>query len=257
MHRILQDVVWLVPAILEVVIAGVLFRQGTWRTYPVFWSFLIFAATRTAVLFTIGNDPAHYATYFYSYWLTEVLACLLGFFVVAEIFRKAFSRQMGLQERGTALFRFALILLIAAALLVAAVSPGNDSSKMIAAILVIRHAESLVSFGMVASLFGFVFLLGVPWSSHTIGISLGLAIQGAADLVALTARNHYGRIASAPSVWTMEVAGVCQVLVWLVYSIRREEITTSKTVSNPSLDLSSMAADLDRMSQQVTMVLEK
>ena len=70
-----------------------MFWQESWREYRVFWSYLLSEVLRTALLFTIGNGKAHYFIYFYAYWITEFLISILGFFVVAEVFRQAFSKR--------------------------------------------------------------------------------------------------------------------------------------------------------------------
>src|SRR5579872_6772833 len=148
MHRILQDSLWLAPAALECAIAISMFRRNLHREYPVFWSYLILATLRTVLLYSIGNDRAHYARYFSTFWKTEIVASLLDLFVVAEIFGQAFSMRLGLQRYGTALFRFSLMALLATAPLIAFLWPGRDSSQLIAAIVTLKRAESLVQAGL-------------------------------------------------------------------------------------------------------------
>lgn len=258
MHRILQDVLWLAPAVLEFVIVVSMFKRGLAREYPVFWSYLVFIILRTVLLFGIGNDRSHYAKYFYAYWITEVISCLLGFFVLAEIFSKAFAKRLGLQKYGTAIFRFTLIALIAAAPLVASLSTGSDSSKVMAAMVSLKRAESLVQAGLVAALFVFVFVLGLPCASSTIGIAAGFAIQGAAEIAAWAARAHYGRMANRAVTWSVLTAGFCQVLVWAAYLLRRQSAFVGRSAfEETSNNLSTATAELERINEQVGILLER
>src|SRR5437588_2817130 len=149
MHWTLKDILWLAPAILKLFIAAVMFWQESWREYRVFWSYLLSEVLRTALLFTIGNGKAHYFIYFYAYWITEFLISILGFFVVAEVFRQAFSKRLGLGKWGSTLFWLTLLFLAVFAVLTANATPGSDSSKLIAGILVLKRAESLVRLGLI------------------------------------------------------------------------------------------------------------
>ena len=90
MHWTLQTLAWVSIPALETVTVIAMLRRKTWRQHPVFWAYLIVEVLRAALLFTIGNDKSHYFTYFYVYWTTEILVCLLGFFVIAELFRQHF-----------------------------------------------------------------------------------------------------------------------------------------------------------------------
>jgi hypothetical protein len=252
MHRTLQNFLWLTPAILNLAIAIRMFRRKLQRAYPVFWSYLLFESLRTGVLFSLGNDRTHYAQYFYAYWITEIFDCVLCFFVVGEIFRNAFAKKFGLQREGTALFRLSLLALIAAAIFVAARSPAADANRLVAAILALKNAESFVLLGMVGALFFFVFVGGLPWSSYTIGIAIGLGIRGTAEVVALAARNHYGRMANRPLIWSMLVAGLVQVLVWTAYLLGK--VADSEQLPG---NLSSVTAELERLNEQVGIALER
>src|SRR5690349_2041223 len=124
MHWTLQNVVWVFSGLLEVLVAAAMVLRGSWRDYRVFWAYLISAIVRTVVLFSIGTAQAHYRTYFYSYWVSEIFICILGFFVIREIFAKAFPGQLGLKRWGDWIFACSLIGLLAVASFSGA--HGND-----------------------------------------------------------------------------------------------------------------------------------
>src|SRR5579864_1110693 len=136
MHRTLQDILWLVPAILELAIAVQMLCAGLAREYPAFWSYLIFGFLRTTLLFSIGNDNAHYAGYFYAFWESEIINCLLGFLVIVEIFRKAFAKRLGLHRQGTAMLQFSVVVLLVFALWIARESPRADPNHLLSGVLI-------------------------------------------------------------------------------------------------------------------------
>ena len=253
MHRTLQDFLWITPAILQVGLVFVLLRRQFQRQYPVFCSYLVLTTLRTFVLFGIGNDTAHYAKYFYTYWITEIFASVLGLCVVAEIFRDAFAERLALGRHGATLFRFSLSALVLGGLLLAVLSPGRDPSRLLAAILVLKRAESLVLFGLIAALLFFVLALGLPWTNYSIGIAAGFGIQGAAEVALWSARSYYGRIASQTATWGILLAGFCQVLIWGAYLVRSNEPFHLGNLEHAT----QVSAELSRMNEQLGAVLER
>lgn len=257
MHRILQDALWLIPLSIECAIAVIMYLRSTEREYPLFWSYLVFDILRTAILFSIGNDEKHYATYFYVFWTAEVVACLLGFLVIGEIFDKAFAKRLGLRRYGGVIFRVSFIVLLALAALTAYFSPGNDSDKLVNGIFVLKRAESLVWTGLIGALFFFVFVLGLPWTNYTIGIAVGFGIQGVAEVVVLAIRNRYGRMANHFLIWSLLIAGLCQALVWAMYLLGKQSASVAAGHSEQSANLSTVKTDLDRMNEQVGVLWER
>jgi hypothetical protein len=255
MHRILQNVFWISPAILEFAIAVTMVRRRLSTKYPFFWAYLVFDILRTALLFAIGNDPAHYRGYFFAFWQTEVFSCLLGFLIVIEIFREAFAKRLGLQERGTTLLQFSLVVLVIMALWIAVETPKSDSNNLVAGIVVLKRAESLVRAGLVAGLFIFVLALGLPWDSQTIGIAAGCCIQGTAETLVWAARTHYGRSANRLLVWSLLIATFCQTLLWAAYFLRRRP---EPAISWPDAGAhSKVSAKIEHIGEAVGVLLER
>jgi len=256
LQTLLYKATWLVPATLEAAIAGQMFRRGLWKQYPIFWSYLLSDILRTLVLFAIGDGNAHYSTYFYTYWVSECFACLLGFFVVGEVFRSAFSKRLGLREWGRAIFRVSLLGLVGLALLAARAAPGNDSSKLVAAMLVLKRAESLVRLGLVAALLIFVFILGLPWKSPDIGIAAGFAVHGMVELAALAIRSHYGPAANRTFRWSITGAEFCQGFVWAAYLLRKSHSPPTGGSGPPSHPPDAVS-NLASMNEAVGILLER
>lgn len=182
-------------------------------------------ALRTAVLFFIGTDHAHYRAYFYSYWISEFLICILGFFVIREVFAKAFSGQLGLKQWGDWIFAGSLIVLLTLACFSAATEHGSDSSRLLAAILVLKWAESFVRLGILAALSISVLLLGLPWKHHAIGIAAGFAFYGSIELTMLAARLHLGRQANRYVFWIFMFAGLVENVIWTMYFVPHQSST--------------------------------
>ena len=123
MHWTLQGMVWLVGFLLELILAIAIFRFRLHKEFPLFSCYLVLELVRSIMLAAIGP---HHPPYFYAYWITECFVSIFGFFVVEEVFRKAFERRLGLQKLGTVLFRYSLLALVVASVAVAAMAPRAD-----------------------------------------------------------------------------------------------------------------------------------
>src|SRR5689334_1824463 len=214
MHWTLQNILWIFSGLLELSITVTMFLRGSWREYRIFWTYLLAETLRTSVLISIGTGHAHYRAYFYSYWISEFLICILGFFVIREVFAKAFSGQLGLTQWGDGIFVVSLIILLGIASFSAANEHGGDSSRLLAAILVLKWAESFVRLGVLAALSISVLVLGLPWKHHAIGIAAGLAFYGSIELTMLAARLHAGRAANRYVLWMFMFAGLFEKAIW-------------------------------------------
>ncbi|HVH89643.1 MAG TPA: hypothetical protein VM912_23200 [Terriglobales bacterium] len=231
-------------------------RRKTWRQQPVFWAYLIVEVVRAALLFTIGNDKSHYFTYFYVYSTTEILVCLLGFFVIAELFRQAFSQRLGLLRWGKALFRSSLLCLIVLAVLTASSTHGSEASKLVAGILLLKRVESLVRMCLVIALFVFVSALGLPWTSYTVGIATGFAVYGAIEFCGVTARLLYSSSLVQVLTWMIMIAAFCQNTVWAAYFIPPRKRSDASVPVSP-LDSSTLLAELVRARAALQMLRDQ
>lgn len=259
MHWTLQGILWFSGAVLELAVGVVLLlRTAVRRRFPLFAVYVLLELLRTTLLFAIRQTHQPYARYFYGYWVTECIVCIFGLFVIAEVFRNAFTAKLGLQRIGTLIFRGSLLALIVFAVVSAASSPGNDSEKLIAGILVLKQAEAFVRIGLLFSLFAFVFLLGLPWSDDVIGIALGFALYGAVELAALAARSYYG--ASANHSYQLGIMGVnlCQKAVWLFYLASRSRALERVDSVLPEGELVAGArAKVAALSKSVEILLQR
>lgn len=252
MHWTLQGALWLLGFLLELILAIAIFRRGLQKEYPLFSSYLVLELVRTIVLAGIGR---HHPPYFYAYWISECLVSIFSFLVVEEIFRKAFERRLGLQKLGAALFRYSLLALLVTAVVVAALAPGNDADKLVAAIFVLKGAQSFVRMGLVGLLFAFVFLLGLPWGDYAIGIAVGFAVYGAVELAVIVARSHYGTVANETFVWSIMGVGLCQRLIWIVYFVRRQPPRSSTLTHQKDYSPPRVATEVSKMNEVVESLL--
>ena len=252
MHWTLQGALWLLGAVLEWILAITLLQRGLHKEYPLFFSYLALEMVREIVL---AGLPRHHPPYFYAYWMSECLVALFGFLVVEEVFRKAFEKRLGLQKLGTTLFRCSLLALIITAVVVAALAPGKDSDKLIAAILVLKRTQSFVRLGLVGCLFAFVYLLGLAWGNYSVGIAIGFAVYGIVEFAVMLARSHYGSAVNDIWVWSIIIVGVFQLLIWVVYFLRGQPLRPRTLIQEKVYSDLPVAAEVSKMNDVVDSLL--
>ena len=127
-----------------------------------------------------------------------------------------------------------------------------DPNTLVDRIMILNRVQTLVQTGLIAALIVFVSILGLPWTNYTVGVAVGLALDGAAEVVISAVRARYGRLANGVLTWGGQVAGLCQVLVWAMYFFRRKE--ASAWSEHPSVV--STPLEIDRLNEIAETLLE-
>src|SRR4029077_304201 len=159
------------------VLTVVLLRRGLHREFPWFFWFIVVTNIATALRFFV--QFASRETYFYSYWITELLTTVFNFLAVYELFvHRLFPNSMKVRFYRY-LFPAIAAIIIFMAWLTALVSPNRNAAFLIEA--------RVLSFVLVAILSFFVFRMmrmGRLLTRHDFAIALGFGINSAAFLAA-------------------------------------------------------------------------
>ena len=210
----LQLTLWLAPTIVESVIVMAMLYRKLWRSLPIFFSYLIFTISGTCFLFLERGNPIKY---FYAYWVKQALGSLAVLWVIKELFDNAFQQQLGLRQLGNVLFRWSIAVLVVAAVIVAWMSPGGDTARLMAGIIAAKRTVTFVESGLLGFLFLFVFTMGLGWQHYATGVCLGFGISGVVELAAITVRAIYGEPALGIFNWAIMTVNNCCVFIWATY----------------------------------------
>ena len=215
MNPKLQLALWVAHPVLELTLAGIIFARKLHRTYPVFFAYLIFQIINFAISFPIYEYGSRDA-YFYSYWIGAGVSLAIGFKVIHEVFLDVFRPYHTLRDLGTVLFKWAALVMLLVALVVAAASPtGQD--PLVQAVIIVQRCVRVIQCGLVLFLLVFSKYLGVSWRQHSFGIALGFGAFATIELVALALFSG-GQI-QPNALSLMNTAGYCfAILTWLAYS---------------------------------------
>lgn len=213
----IDSALWIAHPVLQLAVAAALFSRRLHRTFPVFFAYLVWQIVVFAVLFPI-HVWGTYPQYFYSFWVSDAISLALGFKVIHEIFLDVFRPYHTLKDLGSVLFKWAALVMLLVAGVVAAASPIGDQGPLVQAILTVQRCVRVMQCGLILFLLVFSSYLGVSWRQQSFGISLGFGGFAFVEL-AMVALNAAGKATQGGVNLVDGVAYNCAILVWFGYAL--------------------------------------
>lgn len=213
----LQTALWIAHPVLQLgVIAAMLWRKQN-RTFPVFFSYALAEIAGFAILFPI-QKWCGYAVYFYTYWFCAAVMLAIGFKVIHEIFVDIFRSYHTLKDLGSVMFKWAGLVMLMAAGVVAAASPASDQGPVVQAIITMERCVRVIQCGLILFLIVFSKYLGLSWRQRSFGIAMGFG--GAAIVEQIGVALRASSYLSEPSLNVLIMSSYnVAILFWLAYMV--------------------------------------
>jgi hypothetical protein len=226
--QVVFNLLWFAHPFLQTAVAVAMFRRKAYKNFPIFFTYILSQILIFAVTFSAYGN---YVWFFYLYWIGEAVSVFLGFKVIHEVFLDVFRPFHTLRDLGTVLFKWAGLVMLLVAIVVAFSSPSSSplQSPMTQAILTTERCVRVIQCGLVLFLLVFSRYLGISWRQPSFGIALGFGSFASVELavVALGSGSH---ISSAAAHLVNMVAFNCAISIWVVYfllkSPAREQTAT-------------------------------
>lgn len=219
MHvSVLQEIIWLIPTSVEIVMVAIMLRRKLWHVLPWFMSYLIFTICRTCTLFPQRHNAV---IFFLGYWFSEPIANVLQLCVIKELFDRVFELTGTARQLGIEVFRWSLAALLLVAIVISWNSPGGDVKRVMAGIYVVKSTVAFVEAGLLGLLAAFMVALGISLRNYYVGVFIGLTVYGAVDLVAIAVRAKYGSSNTSAVGWITMIGDVFRVTAWAAYILPR------------------------------------
>jgi hypothetical protein len=219
----IQFALWVLQPALQAALAVVVFRRKLHREFPIFFTFTVIQIAIFAVQFPVYTWGSTNA-YFYTFWLTSALNVVLAFKIIHEIFLDIFRPYPALRDLGTALFKWAALIMVLVSVVVISVTPGWDD-PFSRTIEIVQRCVRVIQCGMVLFLLAFCKNLGVSWKRLSFGIALGFGLFAGIEL--LTTALYSGSHLAGPMVNLIDMTAYnAGMMLWLLYSVlnRRESL---------------------------------
>jgi hypothetical protein len=215
----LINALWLLEPTMNIAIAVFMYRRRLHTRFPIFFTFQIFHLAYSVLLFVASH--LSYRTYFFTFWSIEPLAILLSFANIQELFSAMFRQREGLKDFGTMLFRWAMVVMLLMAVVLATANAGAfERSRFISLVLSLERSVQLMMLGLVMFLLAFSNHLGIQPRHPVFGFVMGWGIVSTGELLLYAERS---RASFSPEAFNiMHLCAYNAMLVlWLVYVLTK------------------------------------
>jgi hypothetical protein len=243
---------WVVPHVLLVAVAIVMYLRGLHKDFPIFFFYTLYEFGQFSVLFTLyllkAPAPAHLWIYFKADQFLRAGSIALRFGILQELFESPVAHSTTIRRAIAPFLNGATALLVVLAL--AFIGALDYSIFGYAGLKPLFTIEALntAQCGLLAMVFLWHGFLGLRMSSLTFGIVIGMGLVVGAEPLSRALRDIVGgqdrRTVDIIQMATFHLA----VLVWLYFALVREKATAA---SDPTAILNGRrwAADLGRVVQ--------
>lgn len=224
---------------LQIAILVRMYKTGLWRELRMFFAYTMFCVFRTALLIPLRNYAGDSSSLYLSmYALSMIGDTALAFLVIQEVYAGVLHKYEGLRTLSIMIFRWAFMLLVLLAVVIAFAVPATDSNPLMAFFTVFERSAMIVELGLVGLLFVLARALSLGWRECVFGVAAGLCLFSSLDLAALTLRAHYGASVAIAYDAFKSLAYMATVSIWTVYIYRDSRTRDQELVPlrNDTLD---------------------
>jgi len=218
----MQLALWVAHPVLQLAVATTMFRRKQHKIFPVFFSYVISQVLVFAIVFPLCKW-ADYSTYFYAYWSCAAVSLAIGFKVIHEIFLDVFGPYPTLKDLGSVLFKWAALVMLLVAFVVAAGSPAPDQGFLVQGVTTVQRCVRVIQCGLILFLLVFSSYLGVSWKQQSFGMALGFGSFAGIELAMATLRAG-GRVTVPHYNLTIMCAYNAAIVAWLTYALIKSPV---------------------------------
>ena len=238
MLRIFEYMLWVPLPVLQSAIGYRMWTRQLYRDYPLFFAYTIEQLLRFLALFYCYHWSSRGA-YSQAYFGLNAVEAVLQLGVISELFFHTFRPYAGITHLASALLRWAAVILLLIAVLLAALTSSSDFDLVLAAFFAMERSLQIVQGGLLFLLFVLTSALGLRWRQPSFGIALGFGIFTSVNLAAYSLRVQFGMTSHEILSFISSAGYNCAVLVWLVSLYAREPILRKLSPHIPTWDLES------------------
>src|SRR6201987_6461199 len=184
--QLAYNALWLAHPLLQSMVVGIMLWRKVYRSFPFFFSYVAFQIVAFAITFPLREQ---YRIFFAAYWAESAVSVILGFFVIREVFLDVFRPYHTLRDLGSVLFKWAGLVMLMVAAVVAASTASGTEHPLQTGIMTLQSSVRVVQCGLILFLLVFSRYLGTNWRQKSFGIALGFGAFAGIELslVALNA----------------------------------------------------------------------
>lgn len=241
--------IWLSVSAAEALLVVCLVKLSVYRRFPIFFGFVCFGLLRELLLFYVAFRMSS-ASYFYAYWVENLIQYLFQFGVLYEVMQELFRPLEILPRHALKLFLGGCFFFVAIIAALSIAFPAEHLGPVITMIVYLERSSEFLRGATLLLLLPFVSMLGLRWRHHALGIVLGFGFFATVNLVcSAVGATFFQNIGAAGITFTRyipKIAEVASFLIWIEYfrnpepartEVSPEVLKTLKGVSNQLEDL--------------------
>jgi hypothetical protein len=213
------QVLWFAHPLLQSAAAGVMIWRKLYRKFPIFFAYLISQVFFFGIIYA-AYTWGSYREYFYGYWTCSIISLIIGFKVIHEIFLDVFRPYHSLKDLGTVLFKWAALVMVLVAIVVAASSSVSTDGPLVESVITVQRCVRVIQVGLVLLLLVFSKYVGVSWRQFSFGVSLGFGTFALIELLVVALHGSDRVSQAAGDFANMATYNLC-IAVWLAYSVMK------------------------------------
>ena len=157
-----------------------------------------------------------YKLYFYTYWISFALEAIVSLYVVLGIFQLAMAPLPGLRKLGMLVFRWAVAISVALALIVGA-SPHESGRRLVLSfVMQLQQISSVLTLCLLLFVCFAIRPMGLTFRSRIFGVSFGLGLVSACNLSQAAWIPHSPHLDSIINI-VSSLVGCMTLCVWSAY----------------------------------------
>jgi len=216
-----SNLLWLVPPVLQSVLAILMVWRGTYRRFPFFFAYTLFAIVAEITRFAVFDPRKNTWIHFWISWGSEAIYAVLGFLAIYEVFRYVFENFHHLVW-----FKFLLpitgTIMLGVAVLIPVVHRAVDTDTLLEGIFTLQVAVRCLQLGVFFLIFLLARIFDLDYRQYAFGIAAGFGITVVGILLGTLVRTGLGLKFLMFFKYVPAVAYCIAVTVWLASFVRAE-----------------------------------
>lgn len=260
-HSLLWNYLWVAPNVLLLVLGVVVARRGVGRNFPYFVTYAVLSACCGLVLFAADVIPSVTGINFWRVdWVTLSIESILKFLAIAEVFSRVFNPFPSVSKVGRNLLRGVGAILVFGAALIAALSRGDSSVRIISGAHLLDLSVFTVECGLILFIFALSAYFRMPWDRFSFGILFGFGISSCIHLALWAIMTNAAPSAGQRTIFdllnmaTYHLTVVIWYYFFLVKSTKKHPTEPPSPVDRPSTEahenLEEWNRELERLIHQ-------
>ena len=203
---------------------AVIYRRQQLRQYGFLSAYLLTRVLSEAIMLPVYNAAANktmsphtaYLIYFYVFWFSYAMEAVLGFGIIYSVYNLAMAPLKGLQRLGRLMFRWAGAIAIAISV-TTALGPHMTGNKFIMRLVTqLQQTQSILTLCLLVFVCLAIRPMGLSHRSKIFGVSLGLGVLAATDLISAAWLPFFKSMDSLNNVIN-GIAILSTLSIWIVY----------------------------------------